>query len=185
MTACLIQPSSCSPRTCWNGTHDPRVMMVCGTNYLGHWKEDRQSLHFSHFGSVWGWATWKRAWALYDASMSAWGDESAKERYATFSPTMRSSRSRLGDSIVSMASLRIATRGSSMELGATRALGPHHRSLGESRREHRQYRWTRLAPGPSLANLEVTPLAFPLRSPGAVAVDESRPAPHSTDLPMV
>ena len=93
--------------------HDPRVMMVCGTNYLGHWKEDRQSYHFSHFGSVWGWATWKRAWALYDAaSMSAWGDESVdKDDTATFSPTMRSSRSRLGDSIVSMASLKIATSG--------------------------------------------------------------------------
>ena len=60
--------------------HDPRVMMVCGTNYLGHWKEDRQSYHFSHFGSVWGWASWKRAWAFYDASMSAWGDENVKER---------------------------------------------------------------------------------------------------------
>ena len=50
--------------------HDPRVMMVCGTNYLDHWKEDCQSYHFSHFGSVWGWASWKRAWAFYDASMS-------------------------------------------------------------------------------------------------------------------
>jgi Glycosyl transferase family 2 len=60
--------------------HQPRVMMICGTNYLGHWKEDCQSYHFSHFGSVWGWASWKRAWAFYDASMSAWGDEKVRER---------------------------------------------------------------------------------------------------------
>lgn len=59
---------------------DPRVMMVCGTNYLGEWKKDRQSYHFSYFGGVWGWATWKRAWELYDGSMDAWGDESVKQR---------------------------------------------------------------------------------------------------------
>ncbi len=58
---------------------DPRIMMVCGTNYLGQWKSDRQSYHFSYFGAVWGWATWRRAWKLYDGSMDAWGDEEVRE----------------------------------------------------------------------------------------------------------
>ena len=91
--------------------HDPRVMMVCGTNYLGHWKEDRQSYHFSHFGGVWGWASWKRAWAFYDEACRPGEMRRSRNRFVTFSQMTRSSRSRLGDSIVSMESLKIATRG--------------------------------------------------------------------------
>jgi hypothetical protein len=59
---------------------DPRVMMVCGTNYLERWKAEHQSYHFSYFGSVWGWATWKRAWRFYDVDMAAWGDAEVRER---------------------------------------------------------------------------------------------------------
>jgi hypothetical protein len=57
---------------------DTRVMMVSGSNYLEHWKADRQSYHFSLFGSVWGWATWKRAWDLYDITLAAWADDHVK-----------------------------------------------------------------------------------------------------------
>ena len=85
--------------------------MVCGTNYLGHWKDDRQSYHFSHFGSVWGWASWKRAWAFYDASMSAWGDEKIREQIRDLLDDDEVSRSRLGDSIDSMEIPKIVTRG--------------------------------------------------------------------------
>lgn len=60
--------------------HDPRVMMVSGANYLEHWKEDRQSYHFSRFGGTYGWASWKRAWRFYDVTMAAWGDEEVKAR---------------------------------------------------------------------------------------------------------
>jgi hypothetical protein len=59
---------------------DPRVMMVGGGNYLERWKEDRQNYHFSHFGSTYGWATWKRAWRFYDTTMAAWGEEEVKAR---------------------------------------------------------------------------------------------------------
>ena len=59
---------------------DPRVMMVCGTNYLQRWKSERQSFHFSLFGGVWGWASWKRAWELNDPAMEAWDVEGTKER---------------------------------------------------------------------------------------------------------
>lgn len=59
---------------------DIRVMMVCGTNYLERWKEDLQSYHFSHFGSVWGWATWRRAWRSYDVGMKGWGDSEVRRR---------------------------------------------------------------------------------------------------------
>jgi hypothetical protein len=59
---------------------DTRVMMITGSNYLGSWKADRQSYHFSYFGSPWGWASWSRAWKHYDGMMRAWGDEEMKAR---------------------------------------------------------------------------------------------------------
>jgi hypothetical protein len=59
---------------------DPQVMMVTGSNYLGSWKADRQSYHFSYFGSPWGWASWRRAWKFYDVTMSAWGEEASKKK---------------------------------------------------------------------------------------------------------
>lgn len=51
---------------------DERVMQICGTNLLGEWRADVRSYHFSYYGSVWGWASWRRAWRLYDASMTSW-----------------------------------------------------------------------------------------------------------------
>jgi hypothetical protein len=59
---------------------DPRVMMVTGSNYLGTWKADLQSYHFSYFGSPWGWASWRRAWKFYDVTMNAWSDDATKKR---------------------------------------------------------------------------------------------------------
>lgn len=54
------------------------VMMVSGTNLLGQWKPESQSYHFSHGYSIWGWATWRRAWAQYDPSLSAWREPAAR-----------------------------------------------------------------------------------------------------------
>ena len=49
----------------WKYQDDKRIMMITGTNSLGTWKSELQSYHFSIYGSIWGWATWKRAWNLY------------------------------------------------------------------------------------------------------------------------
>ena len=54
---------------------DMRVMMISGSNYLERWKAENQSYHFSNFGSIWGWASWKRAWKFNDVTMNLWGDE--------------------------------------------------------------------------------------------------------------
>ena len=57
---------------------DERVMMISGTNELGTWKDDRQSYHFSTDG-VWGWASWRRAWAHFDLNMKRWADPNTQE----------------------------------------------------------------------------------------------------------
>lgn len=51
---------------------DERVMMIGGVNFLGELKSPFQSYYFSRFGSSWGWASWKRAWRLYDYEMKLW-----------------------------------------------------------------------------------------------------------------
>ncbi|MCE9643649.1 glycosyltransferase family 2 protein [Candidatus Parcubacteria bacterium] len=54
---------------------DPRIMHIAGMNFQQRNKDfttDGKSYYFSHFGEIWGWATWRRAWKLYDVNMSAW-----------------------------------------------------------------------------------------------------------------
>lgn len=42
------------------------VFSISGRNHLGSWSsDDCHSDHFFSTGSIWGWATWKRAWSLF------------------------------------------------------------------------------------------------------------------------
>lgn len=51
---------------------DSRVMQVAGSNLLHHAPSNSASYFASRFGVIWGWATWRRAWALYDMEMTDW-----------------------------------------------------------------------------------------------------------------
>ena len=51
---------------------DERVMMISGTNYLLDKLEIEESYIFSRYFAIWGWASWRRAWAKYDITMSNW-----------------------------------------------------------------------------------------------------------------
>lgn len=59
---------------------DDRIMSICGSNPLGGWKSDIQSYHFSFYGGIWGWATWRRAWNCYDVAMSLWKNADIRRR---------------------------------------------------------------------------------------------------------
>lgn len=59
---------------------DERVMMIGGTNVNGEWKSDRQSYHFSIYGGIWGWASWRRAWNHFDVEMTKWGNAYWREQ---------------------------------------------------------------------------------------------------------
>jgi hypothetical protein len=50
---------------------DERVMMVGGVSLEPYRRLDT-SYSFSHYMLVWGWATWRRAWRLYDHEMRLW-----------------------------------------------------------------------------------------------------------------
>ena len=52
--------------------HDSRVMAISGYNFFGRSPSNSQSYYFSTLGSTWGWATWRRAWALNDPLLEKW-----------------------------------------------------------------------------------------------------------------
>lgn len=56
------------------------VMMISGTNDLLSWKASEQSYGFGLLGSIWGWATWRRAWRHYDFHLSNWPSKRERER---------------------------------------------------------------------------------------------------------
>ncbi|MBP9669844.1 glycosyltransferase family 2 protein [Candidatus Woesebacteria bacterium] len=51
---------------------DKRIMTISGNNFEFGKHQSKESYHFSLYPHVWGWATWKRAWADYDSDISDW-----------------------------------------------------------------------------------------------------------------
>jgi len=51
---------------------DERIMMISGDNFQFGRKRTAYSYYFSHYGHIWGWASWRRAWKKYDVTMQVW-----------------------------------------------------------------------------------------------------------------
>ncbi len=51
---------------------DERVGMVAGNTYVPVARQSPYSYYFSGYTMVWGWATWRRAWRLFDANIPLW-----------------------------------------------------------------------------------------------------------------
>jgi hypothetical protein len=49
---------------------DDRIMHISGANYQNGIHRGDGSYYFSRIPHIWGWATWKRAWKLYDIDMT-------------------------------------------------------------------------------------------------------------------
>jgi len=52
--------------------NDPLIMVINGSNFLDRVLQHSNAYFLSKFAHFWGWATWKRAWEKYDASMADW-----------------------------------------------------------------------------------------------------------------
>lgn len=51
--------------------NDNRIMEIGGNNLLkGEVKSNDYSYYFSNHNMIWGWATWRRAWKIYDFEMN-------------------------------------------------------------------------------------------------------------------
>lgn len=51
---------------------EPRIMHISGNNFQPAQNNTSDSYFFSQYPHYWGWATWKRAWQYNDAAMIAW-----------------------------------------------------------------------------------------------------------------
>jgi hypothetical protein len=60
---------------------DERVVHVSGSQLLPE-PPSEGSYHFSRYVHIWGWATWRRAWRLYDADLGDWHAATPAERKA-------------------------------------------------------------------------------------------------------
>jgi hypothetical protein len=59
---------------------EPRVMTISGFNALGEYPETNDSYLFARMAVVWGWASWRRAWRLYDVRAARAHDADAGDR---------------------------------------------------------------------------------------------------------
>jgi len=50
---------------------DPRVMSICGACFADK-RFGEYDYYCSYYADVWGWATWRRAWNLYDRHLTGW-----------------------------------------------------------------------------------------------------------------
>jgi len=63
---------------------DDRIMTISGETYWGGKPEWPYSYHFSNYPLMWGWATWRRAWKLFDPDLRAWPELKASGAWTTF-----------------------------------------------------------------------------------------------------
>lgn len=48
---------------------DERIFLISGYNNQNRWKDNKYDYFFSHFGGIWGWGSWRRAWKYFDLEM--------------------------------------------------------------------------------------------------------------------
>lgn len=53
---------------------DERICYISGLNHFEEWDFGGSSYGFTRGGAIWGWATWRRAWARYDYSAGGIND---------------------------------------------------------------------------------------------------------------
>jgi hypothetical protein len=52
--------------------HDSRIGMIAGHQAHLSVVEHETSYYFDRFNTIWGWATWRRAWNTFDSKMDEW-----------------------------------------------------------------------------------------------------------------
>ena len=51
---------------------DERIALVSGNNFQFGRQRTNYSYYYSRYNHIWGWASWSRAWKLYDHKMTCW-----------------------------------------------------------------------------------------------------------------
>jgi hypothetical protein len=51
---------------------DKRIMVISGDNMLFDRNVQEHSYYYSKYVHIWGWASWRRAWKMYDVHIKLW-----------------------------------------------------------------------------------------------------------------
>lgn len=79
---------------------DERIAHINGFNPLISFDANGDSYFFSKFESIWGWASWRRAWKQYDVEISSWPEfRDYYLRFVTDTPKEESWRRSLFDKL--------------------------------------------------------------------------------------
>ena len=62
---------------------DETVAMISGCSFIGNPPGNDASYVFSAYANIWGWASWRRAWAHYDVAMRSWPSPETRTRLDT------------------------------------------------------------------------------------------------------
>ena len=72
--------------------HDSEVMMIAGSCFLGERAPKEESYYFSQLPLIWGWASWRRAWATYDVTLRGWLEYRPSPDFARVLPSTTARR---------------------------------------------------------------------------------------------
>ena len=59
-----------------------KIMMISGVNFQAGNKRGNASYYFARYPHIWGWATWRRVWQLYDVDMKSFDDFKTENQIA-------------------------------------------------------------------------------------------------------
>lgn len=65
---------------------DSTQIMHIGGNYFGKPKESKSTYYFTKYSTIWGWATWRRAWKNYGLDMHGLDQFLESKSFATYCP---------------------------------------------------------------------------------------------------
>ncbi|MDD3877994.1 MAG: nucleotide-diphospho-sugar transferase [Bacteroidales bacterium] len=51
--------------------NNDNIMLISGDNFQNGQKRGNSSYYFSRYNHIWGWASWRRAWEFYDVDMKS------------------------------------------------------------------------------------------------------------------
>jgi hypothetical protein len=78
---------------------EPRVMTICGSNWLRE-TPSNDSYVFTTHCSIWGWATWRRAWRTYDVDLKSWPAKKLEDPFRRLPLRPKEVKARRGRSII-------------------------------------------------------------------------------------
>jgi len=52
--------------------NEPCIAQISGANFQFGRRDPGDSYYYSRYNHIWGWASWRRAWQLYDREMAHW-----------------------------------------------------------------------------------------------------------------